>query len=54
MEYIRTSIPEVVLIKPQIFGDNRGFFLETFRQSEFLRFPLWRSTVLTAPATGPR
>ena len=35
MEYIRTSIPEVVLIKPQVFGDNRGFFLETFRQSEF-------------------
>ena len=38
MEYIRTAIPEVVLIKPQIFGDHRGFFLETFRQSEFDSF----------------
>jgi len=34
MEYIRTSIPEVVLIKPKVFGDHRGFFMETFRQSE--------------------
>jgi|MTBAKSStandDraft_1061840.scaffolds.fasta_scaffold00612_50 dTDP-4-dehydrorhamnose 3,5-epimerase len=35
MEYFRTAIPDVVLIKPQVFGDHRGFFLETFRQSEF-------------------
>lgn len=38
MEYIRTAIPEVVLIKPRVFGDHRGFFLETFRQSEFDAF----------------
>jgi dTDP-4-dehydrorhamnose 3,5-epimerase len=38
MEYIRTAIPEVILMKPQIFGDHRGFFLETFRQSEFDAF----------------
>ena len=38
MEYIRTAIPEVVLMKPQVFGDHRGFFLETFRQSEFDAF----------------
>ncbi len=35
MEYIRTAIPEVVLIKPKVHGDQRGFFMETFRQSEF-------------------
>ncbi len=38
MEYIRTAIPDVILIKPKIFGDQRGFFLETFRQSEFDAF----------------
>lgn len=37
MEYIRTSIPEVVLLVPKVFGDHRGFFLETFRQDEFDR-----------------
>ncbi|NLB70867.1 MAG: dTDP-4-dehydrorhamnose 3,5-epimerase [Chloroflexi bacterium] len=35
MEYIRTDIPDIVLIKPRVFGDHRGFFMETFRQSEF-------------------
>ena len=35
MEYIRTAIPDVILIKPKVFGDNRGFFMETFRKNEF-------------------
>jgi len=35
MEYIPLAIPDVVLIKPEVFGDERGFFMETFRQSEF-------------------
>lgn len=35
MQYTPQSIPEVVLITPKVFGDERGFFMETFRQSEF-------------------
>jgi len=35
MEFIAQSIPEVVLIKPKVFGDERGYFVETFRQDEF-------------------
>ena len=35
MEYIPLAIPDVVLLKPKVFGDERGFFMETFRQSEF-------------------
>lgn len=35
MKYEKLSIPDVVLITPQVFGDERGFFMETFRQSEF-------------------
>jgi len=37
MEYQALSIPDVVLMTPKTFGDERGFFLETFRQSEFER-----------------
>lgn len=33
MKLIRTSIPDVVVIEPQVFGDERGFFMETFRAS---------------------
>jgi dTDP-4-dehydrorhamnose 3,5-epimerase len=35
MKFIPTEIPDVVLIEPQVFGDQRGFFMETFRASEF-------------------
>ncbi|XQU07698.1 dTDP-4-dehydrorhamnose 3,5-epimerase [Halomonas sp. LY9] len=35
MVYKRLSIPDVVAITPKIFGDDRGFFMETFRQNEF-------------------
>lgn len=35
MKYTPLSIPDVVLMEPQVFGDHRGFFLETFRQDEF-------------------
>lgn len=31
----RLSIPDVLLIKPRAFGDARGFFLETYKHSEF-------------------
>lgn len=35
MEYQSLAIPDVKLITPKVFGDERGFFMETFRQSEF-------------------
>ncbi len=34
-EIERCEIPEVVLIKPTVRGDERGFFMETFKHSEF-------------------
>ena len=33
MKLIPTRIPDVVVIEPQVFGDERGFFMETFRAS---------------------
>ena len=35
MEFEATALPDVVLVKPKVFGDARGFFLETFRDSLF-------------------
>ena len=31
----RLTIPEVVLFTPKVFGDDRGFFFESFKQSAF-------------------
>jgi dTDP-4-dehydrorhamnose 3,5-epimerase len=35
MEFIRTDIPEVVIVEPTIFGDSRGYFMESFRRDLF-------------------
>lgn len=35
MKVIATEIPDVMLIEPQVFGDERGFFFESFNQQKF-------------------
>ena len=35
--FSRLDLPEVVLIEPKVFPDDRGFFLETYKYSEFAR-----------------
>jgi dTDP-4-dehydrorhamnose 3,5-epimerase len=35
MEFSPTSIPDVYLIEPVVFGDDRGFFMEVFRSEQF-------------------
>ncbi len=34
----RLEIPEIVLVEPKIFEDERGFFMETYKYSEFAKF----------------
>lgn len=36
MEFIKTEIPDVILIQPKVFGDERGFFLESYKKSLFI------------------
>ena len=38
MNFIRTEIPDVIIIEPQVHGDNRGYFVETFRQDKLEEF----------------
>lgn len=35
MNIIKTTIPEVLIFEPRLFGDKRGFFMESFRESWF-------------------
>ena len=35
MNFIKTKIPEVLIFEPKVFGDERGFFLESFNQKLF-------------------
>ena len=43
MTFTRTAIPDVILIDPKVHGDERGYFIETFRADkleEFLGFKI--------------
>lgn len=35
MKVTSFTIPEIVLIEPKVFGDERGFFFESFNQARF-------------------
>jgi len=35
MEFAYTSLQDVVLIRPRVFGDERGFFMETWQERKF-------------------
>ena len=38
MKFIRTSIPDVLIVEPAIHGDERGYFVETFREDKLEAF----------------
>lgn len=35
MNVIKTEIPDVLIFEPKVFGDDRGFFMESFNQKVF-------------------
>jgi len=35
MKFVDTKIPGVIIIEPSVFGDDRGYFLESFNLEEF-------------------
>jgi len=38
MNFTRTNIPDVVVVEPLVHGDDRGYFVETFRQDKLEEF----------------
>jgi dTDP-4-dehydrorhamnose 3,5-epimerase len=35
MEFVPTALPEVLLVRPRVFADARGFFLESWQEGKF-------------------
>ena len=35
MKFIPTSLPDVVIVEPKVFPDERGFFLESYQKQKF-------------------
>ncbi|MCR4941225.1 MAG: dTDP-4-dehydrorhamnose 3,5-epimerase [Campylobacter sp.] len=38
MKFVSTQIPDVVICEPVVFGDDRGYFVETFRADKLAEF----------------
>ena len=38
MNFTRTEISDVIIVDPQVHGDERGYFVETFRKDQFEAF----------------
>ena len=38
MQFTRTAIEDVIIIEPQVHGDDRGYFVETFRADKLEEF----------------
>ncbi len=36
MNVIKTALPDVLIIEPEVFGDSRGFFLETYQKKRYI------------------
>jgi dTDP-4-dehydrorhamnose 3,5-epimerase len=35
MQVVKTAIPDVLILEPKVFGDDRGFFFESYNQQTF-------------------
>lgn len=45
IKFIKTSLPGVIIIEPEVFKDSRGFFLETFHQKKYAEGGIIKSFV---------
>lgn len=36
-EFEPQKIKDIILVKPKVFGDNRGFFMESYKKSDFMQ-----------------
>jgi dTDP-4-dehydrorhamnose 3,5-epimerase len=45
MNIRKTKIAEVLLLEPKVFGDDRGFFVESYNQKSLEEFGLTRNVV---------
>lgn len=45
MRFERTNIPDVVILTPDIYADERGFFMESFNRREYLEVGIYEEFV---------
>lgn len=43
--FVTTAIPDVLIIEPKVFGDERGFFLESYQKTKFVEHGIFADFV---------
>ena len=51
--FTQTEIPGVVVIEPQVFGDDRGYFMETYQKDQFAEAGIDKEFVQATRAAPP-
>lgn len=54
MKIIPTEIPDVILIEPKVFSDERGFFMETFREDWLAKLGIQHSFIQDNHSKSPK
>ncbi len=54
MKVIKTALPGVLIIEPKVFGDHRGFFLETYHTERYREAGIGLSFVQDNHSRSPR
>jgi dTDP-4-dehydrorhamnose 3,5-epimerase len=52
MKTVPTAIPEVLVFEPRVFGDSRGFFMESYNQRDFQEATGWAPTFVQDNHSG--
>ena len=48
-KFEETKIPGVIVIQPQVRGDSRGYFMETFKKSDYAEAEIDKEFVALLP-----
>jgi len=53
-EFARAEIPDIVVIQPRLFRDDRGFFMESYKRSDFAAHGIAETFVQSNHSRSPR
>jgi len=53
-EFARAEIPDIVVIQPSFFRDDRGFFMESYKRSDFAAHGITEDFVQSNHSRSPR
>ena len=51
--FIETKVKDLYIIEPKVFGDNRGYFMETYNKNDFFEAGLTSKELTSSHLLAP-